>query len=402
MEGRFFSDKAVNTDRQPELDLLKALCVVGMIFCHVFLDLGYQVMPTVVDDYLTEFFGAATFMICMGIGMNYMRNQSPAAYLMRGISLLTIGQFLNIIRNSLPNLIAWWITGKQFFIANSLLILQSDILSLAGLSFLLIALFRKLKLKNSTILGISILMNLTALILWNTVPSPGNYLVSQLLAFFIITDAEAYFPLCCYFIFVAFGLFAGGYYQRIRDKNALANRIIAVCFPVVAVYYIFRFIVEVPWLPELGGDLQYNMKPTPDAVAACLFTLGFLALLYKFTRVIGGKLPRTVMHFSKYINSYYCLSYLFILPVQTILIAATGQLMPGRILPVVYSLFVTVACYVLIELNEKYWHIHFATMKGKHLVIFAAAVWIATVAITAYAYPRIEVFANIWNEYLIP
>ena len=31
-----------------------------------------------------------------------------------------------------------------------------------------------------------------------------------------------------------------------------------------------------------------------------------------------------------------------------------------------------------------------------------AAVWIATVAIAAYAYPRIEEFANIWNEYLLP
>ncbi len=72
MNSRYFSDEKVNTGRQPELDLLKALCVVGMIFVHVFLDLGDHVMPGVVDDYLTEFFGAATFMICMGIGMRYM------------------------------------------------------------------------------------------------------------------------------------------------------------------------------------------------------------------------------------------------------------------------------------------------------------------------------------------
>ena len=52
MSSRFFSDQKVNTGRQSELDLLKALCVVGMIFTHVFLDLGKNVVPTVVDDYL--------------------------------------------------------------------------------------------------------------------------------------------------------------------------------------------------------------------------------------------------------------------------------------------------------------------------------------------------------------
>ena len=401
-DSKYFSNERINTGRQPELDLLKALCVIGMIMVHVFLDLGKDIMPSVMDDYMTEFFGAATFMICMGIGMCYMRKQTPASYLMRGFGLLTIGQFLNILRNSLPNLIAYWITGKQFFIANSLLILQSDILTFAGLSFLLMALFKKLRLKNGTILGISVLMSLAALIASHTVPEPSSYLVSQFLAFFIITKAEAYFPLLCYFIFVAFGYFIGGYYPRIKDKDALSNRIMLVCFPIAAIYYVLRFTLEMPYLPELGSDLQYNMKPTPDAIATCLFTLGFLALLYKFVKLIGGKLPRLVMHFSANINSYYCISYLFILPVQTILIATTGKLFPGKILPILYGLFVIAACYVIIELNEKYWHIHFATLKGKHMIIFTAAVWIATIAIVAYAYPRIDEYANIWNEYLLP
>ena len=402
MSSRYFADEKVNAGRQPELDLLKALCVIGMIFVHVFLDLGDHVMPTVVDDYLTEFFGGHTFMICMGIGMCYMRKQSPASYLTRGFGLLTIGQFLNILRNALPNLIAWWVTGKQFFIANSLLILQSDILTFAGLAFLLMALFKKLRFRNSMILAAGVIMSLAALIMWHHVPYPNNYLVSQMAAFFVITNAEAYFPLLCYFIFVAFGYFIGGYYPRVKDKNALANRIMAICFPLAAVYYVARFLLDMSYLPVLGSDMQYNMKPTPDAIASCLFTLGILALLYKIIRAAGGKLPEIVNHFSANINSYYCVHYLFVLPVQTILIAVTGDVMPGKVLPILYAFFVIVICYVLINLNEKYWHIHFATMRGTKLVIFTAAVWILTVVITAYAYPRIEVYANIWNEYLLP
>ena len=411
MNSKFFSDSKVNAGRQQELDLLKALCVVGMIFVHVLLDLGKKVMPGVVDDYLTEFFGGATFMISMGIGMCYMRRQTPSSYLIRGFGLLTIGQFLNILRNCLPNLIGYWVTGRQFFISNSLLILQADILTFAGLSFLLMALFKRLRLKNGAILLISVVMSLIALFMWRALPAPyswsvkpthDSYLVSQMLAFFVITNAESYFPLFCYFVFVAFGYFIGGYYPRIRDKDALANRIMAVCFPLAAIYYVCRFTMKMSFLPELGSDLQYSMKPTPDAIATCLFTLGFLALLYKFVKLIGGKLPGFVTHFSTNINSYYCLSYLFILPVQTVLIALTGQLFPGKIIPIVYSFFVVFACYALIELNERYWHIHFATLKGAKMIVFTVSVWIATAAIIVYAYPRITEFANIWNEYLLP
>ena len=402
MSSRYFADEKVNNGRQLELDLLKALCVVGMIFTHVLLDLSDSAMPKFVDEYGMEFFGAATFMICMGIGMGYMRNQSPKAYLLRGFGLLTIGQLLNIFRNSVPNLIAWWITGKQFFIANALLILQSDIMSFAGLAFMLMALLKKCRLSDFKILLLSVVMSFLALLSWHYIPLPESYLLRQLEGYFVITTAEAYFPLFCYFIFVAFGYFVGGYYPRIKDKNALANRVMLVCFPLAAIYYALRFTHEWAWLPPMGPDLQYNMKPTPDAIATCLFTLGFIALLYKIVRATGNRLPPFVSHLSKYINNYYCIHYLFVLPVQTLLIALTGELMPGVVLPWLYACFVVVACYFIIEMNEKHWHIHFATLRGTKMIVFAAAVWIATIAITAYCYPRIEVFANVWNEYLLP
>jgi len=402
VNGKFFSDEKINTGRQPELDILKALCIVGMVFVHVFLDLGKDVMPTVIDDYLTEFFGAATFMVCMGIGMCYMHRQSPSSYFKRGFGLLTIGQFLNILRNSIPNLIAYKIVGGNFFIANALLILQSDILSFAGLAFLLMALLKKLKLNNTAVLGVGFILNLAALVMWHQLPLPKSYLARQLLGFIVITDAEAYFPLFCYFIFAAFGYFIGGYYPRIKDKNALANRIMAICFPVSLGYYVLRFIFEWSYLPELGSDMQYNMKPTPDAVATCLFTLGILAVLVKIANLFKNGLPKIVLHVSENINSYYCIHYLFVLPMQTVLIAATGERMPGKILPILYAFGVLFACYFLVNMNIKHWHIHFASLKGRQMIIFAVAVWAATVAITAYAYPRITEFANVWNDYLLP
>ena len=59
--------------------------------------------------------------------------------------------------------------------------------------------------------------------------------------------------------------------------------------------------------------------------------------------------------------------------------------LPGKVLPILYCFFVTAACYFLIEWNERKWHIRFATMKGKKLVIFTVAVWVATIAIAGFA-----------------
>lgn len=395
-----FSAEKINTGRQPELDLIKAVCIIGMIFVHVYLDCGKGLPSSIMEDYLTEFFGAATFMVCMGIGMRYSRNQSAKGYCIRGFGLLTVGQILNLVRNVLPNLIAWWILGDQFFIANSLLVIQSDILSFAGLAFLLMALFKKVKMSDGQVLAAGVALSVVALISWNLLESPKNYLLSQLLGYFVLTNAESYFPLFGYFIFVAFGYFIGGWYPRICDKDGLSNRILLICLPIAAAYYIPRFLFEFSFMPELGSDAQYNLKPTPDAIATCLVTLALLALFYKITKLFNGKLPAWVMHFSENINTYYCLSYVLILPFQTILVAVWGRLMPGIILPALYSLAVCIACYWLIEFRKKYIHIH--PLRGKSGIIIMAAAWILTVAVIVYAYPKIEVFANIWNEYLLP
>jgi uncharacterized membrane protein len=175
-----------------------------------------------------------------------------------------------------------------------------------------------------------------------------------------------------------------------------------ICFPLTLLYYVLRYGLNLFPLPEVGTNIQYSLKPTPDAIMTCVFTLGLIAFLYKVTRITGGKLPKFIMHLSKHINSYYCLSYLFILPVQTVLVAVKGDLIEGLGWLILYSLFVIAACFVLIELNERYWHIHFATLRGKKLLIFTVCVWVLTVVIAAYAYPKIETFANIWNDYLLP
>ena len=396
----FFSKDRVNTGRQPEIDLLKAFCIGWMIMLHTQECLAEtENLVFVISDYACTFTGAAAFMICMGLGVRYSRHQSPKEWLARGWELLTVGQLLNLCRNALPNLIAWWATGEQYFIANSLLVIQADILSFAGLAFLLMAALSVLRVPDGGVLGLGITLNLAAAALYGVVKSPENYLLSQLAGYFVVTDAESYFPLCSYFVFVAFGYWLGGFYLRIADKRRLSARVLAVCAPVCAVWFALRLLGMIPLLPEFNSYLQYILMPGPDAWATCLMTL---VLLAAFSLLSGGRDAHPIAsHMSRHINQYYCVSYMFILPIQALLMLTQGELMPGWLLPTFYAVFVEIACYFIIEWNEKHLRFGIAKLTGRKRAVVFAAIWIATVAVVAYAYSRIDVFANVWNDYLL-
>lgn len=400
----YFAKENVNKGRQPEIDCLKAFCIVCMILLHTYEDLATEPAGPLYAflDFACIFLGAGAFMICMGIGMRYSRNQTPKNYALRGFEILTVGQLLNLARNALPNLIAWWIKGEQIFIANSLLVIQVDILSFAGIAFMLLALLKKLRVPDAAILLLGLVMNVIGLPLYKAMKSPSNFLLSQLLGYFVLTDAESYFPLCAYFFFVAFGYFIGGLYPRIADKKGLSTRVLLIGLPVCVAYYALRMNGLIPFMPTFGSDIAYVLNPGPDAVASCLASLVALAAFYKLTDLAGGKLPGFVAHLSRNINQYYCVSYLFILPVQTILIAARGSLMPGLLLPTLYGFFVLAACRFVIDWNDKYLHFGIVKLKNPKRAAAFIAIWVATVAVVIYAYPRIEVFATSWNNYLLP
>ena len=223
----YLADYEVNRGRQPEIDCLKALVIIIMIFLHVFEGCTERISVTYyILTYLECLTGAGTFMLCMGIGARYSRHQTPKDYLRRGFELLTVGQALNLVRVSLPYLILWWINGDSAYLSNALLIIQADILSFAGFAFMLLALLKRMRFSDGAIVLTGIIMNAFAYVLFRCFHTTGNFLVDQLLAYFIVTDAEAYFPLCSYFVYVAFGYALGRIYLRIRNKDALSVRVV--------------------------------------------------------------------------------------------------------------------------------------------------------------------------------
>ena len=212
-----FSKEKVNIGHQPEFDYYKALLTVIMILLHFYVDFSKDSFSIIID--ISGFFlGAPGFMMLMGIGIKYSRHNEISNYISRGILLLTEGQYVYLLRNALPNLIAWWATGNQKFISRALLVLQTDILTFAGFSFLFFALLKKRKISDNSILGIGIIMNIVGFLSYKIMKPTNSFLLNQLIGFFILTNAEAYFPFFSYFIFVAIGYWLGGIYQKIQTK----------------------------------------------------------------------------------------------------------------------------------------------------------------------------------------
>ena len=395
-----FSKEKVNTGRQPEVDYLKTLGIFLIILSHVYDNFSKGCLEKIIY-FLSFILGAGGAMLLMGMGMKYSKHHEPKYYIARGFGLLTIGQYLNFLRDCLPNLISYWITGNKNFIARSMQILQADILTFAGFAFLLLALMKKIKLSDNLILFIGIIMNIIAFPLFKIMKSPDSFLLSQFLGFFVLTKAEAYFPLCSYFVFVAFGNWLGGIYQNIANKHKFHNRVLIFCLPIVSIYYYFRSHYDFPILPEYMSVEDYCLCPGPDAIVSCLANLTGLSFYYKIDELFKGKTPEVITHAGKNFNQYYMLSYIIIQPMQTFLIAAKGEDFPFKMkYPTLMAFMVLVLCKILIDMNDKYIHFTISTLKNPMRNIVFALIWIVTIISVIYIYPRIEVYATLWNDYL--
>ena len=278
---KYLENKRVNTGRQPEIDMAKGVGIISMILIHAFQECAPEsegILRTIPAVY-NGLFGAGVFIVCTGIGMRYSRHQEPKDYAARGIALLTIAQLVNLLRNALPALAAFRLTGERVFIPLMLDVFNSDILSFFGLSFLLMALLKRLKLRDGTILAIGLAMNLLTTLLASVMRSPEAYWPHRIQSLFFLTD-DALFPLGIHFVMVAFGYLIGGIYPYIADKDRMANRVLLSCIPISVIYITLRMNVPFPLMPP------YILEEEPtvglDSAVLCLNTLILRASCTRF------------------------------------------------------------------------------------------------------------------------
>ena len=398
-DNPIFAKENVNMGRQPEFDYLKTLGVALIVVSHLYISFSVGHLMIILYD-IGVMVAAASLMFPMGFGMKYSRHQELSYYWSRGVTLLTLAQYFNLLRDTLPNLVAWWVTGKQKFISRSLLIIRGDILTFAGLSHFLFGIMKKYKLSDRTILIIGFIMNIVSYPLFKIMKSPSNFLLSQFLGYFVMTDAESYFPLLGYFVFVAFGNWLGGIYQKISNKDKFYNRILIFCFPIAIIYYYFRKNGQIPLVPEFNSYEHFGLSPGFDAIHRMMSHMSFLAIFYKIDKMLG-KTPYFISHCGKNLNQYFLISYIITIQFNTYLKVTRGEKYPHIMKNVdVLVILIAISSRILIELNDKYIHFTIIYLKNPMRSIVYTLIWIISILCVIYAYPKVEVYATMWNDYL--
>lgn len=181
--------------------------------------------------------------------------------------------------------------------------LANDILQFAGLSFILIGIFKKLNVRTIKIFAISIGFSLIATYFSDFTFS--NIYLNQFLGNFIETHGQnivSCFPILNWFIVPVCGMLFGENLIRCNDKDDLYSRIIRPTHVLTIVLIIVGFITLEGMFSVTGGTvpekLEYLHASLPDILILIIVTLFVTSFFY----FLAKRLSPGVIDFVKKIS----------------------------------------------------------------------------------------------------
>lgn len=316
MSNLFFTEK-INTGRQVELDIAKAMSIIFMIFLHTVMvakGFNYSLSPAydfIVSNVLGRPCAAPVFMFCMGVGIVYSRHSQWDKMIRRGIKLYILCLLVNIFEFFLPGVISGILLGRwdAFPMAGGLLLFCVDILAFAGLAFILMGILKKLNLLNKWVIVIAVAMSLIGTFTRGT--DFGVPILNLFFADFIgSTGGFTAFPLFNWFIFPAAGYIWGQYLIRAKDKGQF--------FKFWPIYIIVAFIYFYITSHVLGSGVfsddvhMYYFMTTLDAIFCIIYAHGNIGFCYWLVKFLPDKVIKAFTILSSNINIIYIAQWCFI------------------------------------------------------------------------------------------
>lgn len=321
MKQRIFSDEIVNSERQQELDLAKAVLIFCLAFIHCTIEcipepqINYGI-PYLFDTIIGGPLSAPMYMFAMGIGMVYTKRNSPKDYARRGIKLGIIGFALNICRFLIPFLIGYAISGDYDKYIDPLpyRVFGNDILQFACLAMLFIALLVSLHLSDVIMFFICLGMSLLGTFLSGI--DVGNPFGNIILGYIMGTEDAAGkvfsdFPLLNWMIIPISGYIFGKWLLRVKDKK-LFYGILSPVGIVMAIAYFLAGIVNRFGMFGEGQNCYYHLN-TLDAIASLIAVVGMLGIYYALSRHLPDRILACAGGISRNINAVYCIHWVMIM-----------------------------------------------------------------------------------------
>ena len=319
-----FSKDKINTNRQVELDIAKSLSIIFMIFVHTLsaammlentVSMPYEV---IVGNLLGGPFSAPVFMFCMGIGIIYSRHSDPSSMIKRGIKLFLLGLLVNIFSLIIPHYLSEYLFNLGYLlpIYGGWEIFYVDILEFAGLSFVILGIFKKMNLSNKQLLAVGVLLSILGFLF--RFSDFGSIPLNILFGYFIGTDyAFTAFPLFNWLIFPIAGCIYGYYFMRTTDKSKFFRR-----WPIFIIISIIYLLVYTALIYDAHSTFPegYYFYMSPLLALFCIILIhGDLGFSFWLSNRIPEKLKNMFVFSSKNITKIYVAQW-FLIPITIILI----------------------------------------------------------------------------------
>jgi len=351
----------VNTGRQFEFDVAKSFAIIFMIIVHTFdhmTQTNGNILPKII-----EFLGcppaAGVFMFAMGLGISYTKHSSPKEFAKRGIKLVIMGYVLNFFRETILLII-----GKLCSVSNSYegvsifsSLMAIDILQFAGLSFILVALFKKIKLKPYIILIIAIVMNIISYLTIGIFENSSEY-VQYPVGLLFFTNSNTSFPLFSWFIYPALGICFGSILKHINlnEKNRLYRYILCVSITLLIIVSIFCKLLNYNITSFFMTDLYFKQIPITFLWCICIVLI-FISLYYFLSKLIKGRGENIIKYLSSNVNTIYIIQWLIICYTIAIMEIFNVNLF-STVWAIPIGIIITIMCIYI----SKFWN----KIKQKH------------------------------------
>ena len=305
-----FNKDRVNLGRQTELDIAKGIAIIFMVFCHVFEMLCRFFAPEASTDFayvlldviLGGSFAAPVFIFCMGISFAYSRKSGAGDMLKRAVKTAGIVLIFEISRAALPGLLQWVISGDPECIEYVYMFFNVDILQFVVLALLVIALFKKLKLKPLVMVIIAAICSVIGQLLQGV--STGSYIGDVISGFIWKSYEYSYFPLLSWLIFPVCGYAFSGIWQRLQDKEKFFRIVTPVSWVISIVYFASMAFFGEFYLS--GGE--YYALGILDAVFALIICFSMIGLGYYLTKWCGC-ISKWLSSIGNRVTSIYCIHW---------------------------------------------------------------------------------------------
>ena len=403
MFKNLLSNEPVNTGRQKEIDLIKAISIIGMIICHVIEEIytSYKGDPFAVyiREYGNQIIGAQAFMIAMGIGIAYSRKIDWKLLLERGVNLFFIGMLLNLARYALPNLLAFLYTGDIYYRKTAFLTFSSDIMQFAGVTFLLIGILKYFHFSELKIFLTSILMNIIGMLTVFKI-NTGSYPLDQFFGLFFSTKSESFFPLFHWFIFPAFGMYFGYLLKYVNDKKKFYLTLLIPTGIITIIYVYVAACVNQSYFRVIQDLNAFNYMNITDALMHLVCNTFLICVCFYIVGLFSEKATKAVNFISGNINRFYCVQWILISFLDTIFSAVFAyEVTKG------YEFYLLTLCVFLVTWTVVFIYSTYLAKKcdeffGKRTVLWYGVILILAIGVCTWAYGAGLPMPNLWNEYL--